>query len=522
MKTHDRWLWIELIGFEVNDPDRGVERFLANAGFVPDAVLLLLFTPDFVHLHDGLGEERLLPPDHCSYSARPLGVERNRQEWTNHQLRELVAHLRGRGIAVYASFFNLFSSWIDGQPYQSPWCAAHPEVHETDLAGHSLGCLNPLRHLSDGTLYEDWFVDRLAVTLTDYGFDGWQAADGYSSPRLPIHRADYSADMVAQFADWLGRKVPADRIWAEARADWIRFYAARWEQFFAKATRTLHAAGKKLVLNSTWTRDPYQALYRYGVDYRKLAATGIDGFVVETVSAGVSLGAESGVETNAFYDYQAMLLTMKAAVPELPLHCLNGVHDTNEQWDLLRHGPTLAEREILTLAHLFHRRGGRWEHCSAGPVACLSDSVLPHEWEWLNRRWDLGFGADVLRPRGAMLLWSDAAFERQLEAYLADRRWTPHKWLYELLSVGAPVPCIARVEELGELDGALLVPCPELLPADELAAVLGYRGGPVVLIGALPDGLPAPDVLLRAGGIACALYGARANVAWDASRARCE
>lgn len=53
-------IWMQLMGFERNDPDKGVERFLKTAGFVPDSICGLLFNADFVHLHNGMDEEYAL------------------------------------------------------------------------------------------------------------------------------------------------------------------------------------------------------------------------------------------------------------------------------------------------------------------------------------------------------------------------------------------------------------------------------------------------------------------------------
>jgi len=58
-----RWVWVELIGFDNESPDYGVRHYLDTAGFVPDLVSFLLFNPDFVHTHDGMGADRALPFD---------------------------------------------------------------------------------------------------------------------------------------------------------------------------------------------------------------------------------------------------------------------------------------------------------------------------------------------------------------------------------------------------------------------------------------------------------------------------
>ena len=62
-------IWMQLLGFNRDDPDRGAARFLDRTGFTPDNVCALLFHPDFVHLHRGMDEEYTLVPDNCAYYA---------------------------------------------------------------------------------------------------------------------------------------------------------------------------------------------------------------------------------------------------------------------------------------------------------------------------------------------------------------------------------------------------------------------------------------------------------------------
>jgi hypothetical protein len=84
-------IWLQMLAFEKNDPDRGVARFLDRTGFIPDSVAALLFHPDFIHLHKGMDEEYELFPDNCSYRAVLRNTERYRQAWTNYELRDLVS-----------------------------------------------------------------------------------------------------------------------------------------------------------------------------------------------------------------------------------------------------------------------------------------------------------------------------------------------------------------------------------------------------------------------------------------------
>jgi hypothetical protein len=159
--------------------------------------------------------------------------------------------------------------------------------------------------LADGSLFEDYFVPQLVATLEYYGFDGWHGADGWGPLPGKVEILSLSDGVVSQFAEWLPRELPTEVggacgtdqprieargewIWQHERQAWIEFYAERWEQFWRKAITALHAAGKRGVVNNAWTRGPCEVLYTYGVDYRRLAAAGVDGFVAETVVAGLS------------------------------------------------------------------------------------------------------------------------------------------------------------------------------------------------------------------------------------------
>jgi hypothetical protein len=56
---------------------------------------------------------------------------------------------------------------------------------------------------------------------------------------------------------------------------------------------TLHKENKRALINSAWTRACFEAMYRYGIDYKRIANTGVDYMVVETVATGLSLLNES-------------------------------------------------------------------------------------------------------------------------------------------------------------------------------------------------------------------------------------
>lgn len=525
----ERWMWIELIGFDNQRPDYNVAEFLDNAGFIPEGLAILFASADFVHTHQGLEREVVFPADYCSYAGKPYNVERERQAWTNHQLKGLVDELRARGIKVFFTLFNLYTSVIDGKLYRSPWCASHPELMEFTRDGQSAQCLNPLKRFSDGSWYEDCLVEQLLAVSRDYGFDGVHAADGYSSPRLPIWMADYSDDMTEQFVAMMGVELPAeilpqrgadatparvrdraDYIWRNLRGQWCEFYARRFEGLYRKVCGAMHGIGGQVVLNNAWTRDPFEAYDRYGIDYRRLAKAGVDRLILETVGAGVSIGAESGFRADLRHELDFMLGFTKACVPEMPLLCLNATGDTTENWDVLNHAPPVSEREIITLGSMFVQGEQGLKRASDGPLVCLADGINRWQWQWLRENWQAAYGRVPGKVIGASVVWSEAALGAEIEDYPARRIVSRQRIAGALQKLGAPLQVVARPEHLSASRGCIVVPRPELLAGEELRQVLEYPHGPVMMIGRQGAELPAADLCFAEGQgadqLACRVY----------------
>ncbi|WP_139995225.1 hypothetical protein [Paenibacillus paridis] len=501
--NYDRWIWIELIGFDNRESDYGVSAYLKNAAFIPDGISLLLFTPDFVHAHKGMEKEHTLPIEICSYAARPYGKHHNRQEWTNYQLRGLVEELQKHRIDVYCSFFNLFHFQDNGQDKTSEWCSKHPELYEMRKTGEAFPVINPLKRMKDGSYYEDLFVADLVTVMRDYNFDGYHGADGYTSPRLTIAEADYSDDMVEQFTRFSGVELAeslklicdgeplemekrGDWIWTHKRMEWINFCANRWGELWQKIMPALRKEGKKAVLNSVWTRDPFEALHRYGVDYKLLAASGVDAFVIESVAASMSAGAGE-IEYEPGTEFKAMIMTIKAHVPDMKLICLNAIQDTNEQWDAISHAPTLLERDIYSFSNLFMKDQQGVHRCTSGFVACLGDGISVSGWEWIMNRWNLGYEGQPERIIGTSFVWADEALYPSLERYPATRNWPAFKYLMAFIDRGAPLHTMVNVKDLQHTSGAICVTDLHLLPDQALQQVLAYRNGSSTLVGHMTE-----------------------------------
>jgi hypothetical protein len=504
-QAFEKWVWLEPIGFDNTQPDYGVAQYVDTAGFTPDAISLLMTSPDFVLQHPGMAEEVALPTDICSREGHEHNQDRKRQVWTNHQVRGLVVALRERGVAVYLSFFTAFND----NKFHREWVTDHPEVRAVfSHVGRSYN-VNSLARFQDGSYYEDFLLARLVEAMKDYGFDGWHAADGYGPLGGALYQVDCSDDMVGQFVKAGATGLPesvtqscdddveklgerARWLWRNRRRAWIEFYVDRWARFWQKAVDALHAEGKKAVINSAWGRAPFESLYRYGIDYRKIADTGVDGILVETVAAGLSMDPRAGDETR-HYDFLSMLMLIKAYVPDTKLIFLHNAQDIVEQWDTLRHAPTVMEKEIFSLTSVYHIRAeGGPARCADALLVCLGDGIHGEEWRWLRDRWDRALRVQPRRVLGATLVWSDAAVENQIDEFTNTRCWTVHRTLFRLMTRGAPVQAVVNVSDLESVQGAVLVINPHLFTEAEREKAFGYRNGPIVAVGPDMATLPEP------------------------------
>ncbi len=468
MSKYKKWCWIELIGFDNSKRDFGIRKYINNAGFIPELVSLLVFSADFVHLHNTAATNETFPPDFCSYGGRPpCGKGRIQQVWTKSELKNLIAEFHKYGVKVYFTVFDIFLNSI----FHDEWTNWHREILATTRTGKKTHSINPLLRLKDGTYYQDFFIGKLIEVLRDYNFDGFHCADGYNHLRLPLYWSDYSDDMIAQFVENEEIQLPknlsgktgsnkillekrADWIWQNKHIEWITFFVKRWEEYFRKIVKAVHDEAKQIIFNTAWTRDPFEAIYRYGIDYRKIADTGIDCFIQECPGAGNEIGAEKTVYPDFISKIMATILLTKACVPEMKIVALNHVHDANENWEVLRHAPTLLEKEIYTYPNLFyHDSKNKLKRCLEGFMVCLADGINQEEWKWLKYNWTRSFETIPGFIAGPTLLWSAEAMENQLKDFVKTRYASTHSILYQLLAKGAPVYSIADISNIDDVHG---------------------------------------------------------------------
>ena len=481
-----KWCWMELIGFDNTASDYGVSDFLQRTGFLPTGVSLLLTWVGFVFAHKGLEKETVLSPYECSYSGHASCPERTRQEWTNYQLRGLIDTLHKHGVKVYLSFFNISGSVSKG--IRDSFHERHPEVCEKNQKS----TVNMLKRLKDGSYYEDIFQEKAVKTLVDYGFDGIQLADGLSSPRLTLMASIDRDDMLQQFTENTGVEVPEDiepttYILENCYTEWVYFHANRWERFYEKFYKRLSDAGKEAMFNNAWTSGPFDALYRYGVDYRPLPKKGATCCMAEDVSAGVPILSE---EDNLYlmtdeerrrvqYQFVAKLMLLRACMPGASVCPLTNIHDTNEQWSVLDHMPTAMIRVAATNMNTYIYEGKDTKPIIKGPFYCLCDSLRASEWDFIRRAWNSAYTEDAYATAGVTLVWSDERLDKEIKSFYQERRTPTTQILSELLYASAPVNAVVRMEQLlqmpkpmGMYSGALLVTNPDLLASHELTQII--------------------------------------------------
>lgn len=501
-----RYIWMQLLGFEKNDPDKGASRYLNQIGFVPEGLCALTFHSDIVNLYHGMEEEYVLPPDVCAYYGIPRNVERERQEWTNHDLRELCRQLKAKGTGLYMSIMGVYLNDM----FHREWLTDHQELRV--LGRDYRGGLNCLKRFEDGTYFEDYFAEKLARVLVDYGFEGVHITDAFCPMGNTRYSDDFSTDMVAQFIDHTGVAVPeeiragmgddsfeaagrrGDWLWNDHRAEWLRFMVWRWEKFFRTVCGRLHAVDKKVLLLGMYCTDPFESLYLMGFDIKAVVRAGVDYIMPNILPTSVYMTGRRGEmdRPKLYHRYMNIVPLAKAQTPEGKYLSMLGVQDASEEWSVLHDAPCQLERDAYTMFGYQYVDEAGCHRAMDGLMACLGDGVSSEDWQWLNERLDIAFDMDAESVVSPLVVWSDAGHEALLDEYIRTRRWSHHKMVYAMAGHGSLIGGAVRVENIRCARGALFVPNFDLLPAAERRAVAEYRGGRVLCV-AGPDYDPAAD-----------------------------
>ena len=480
-------VWMPMIGFDKEEPDKGVAKLLERMQFKPHSTSVFLFHPDFVHQYEGLEKEYQLHPDNCAYYASPRNEERERQDWTNWDVKTLMDHLNE---AKINAFLGIMGVDINNK-YHHEFLSDHPELRQRFRTQE--WSLNVLKRFKDGTYYEDFFADKVCQVLQDYGFYGLHVADNFCPGGGGLSFNDYSLDMADQFATHTGFVFPkeiaelgdddesvtkrADWIWEHARQQWVEFYAWRWEGFWKKICDRLHAIGKKVFVLGMYCTDPFQTLYCRGVDLRRIVNAGVDYLMTNVAASGSAIGKNRPWR---YYEMAGMVPLSDVFTDGGKKLNMLGVKDGTEEWDMLHHAPTLLERDIYYLSSFFRYTPEGMKRCLDGFNVCLGDGIYKDEWKWLRERFEIGFGEIPQRVLLPTVVWSDNAFYNTLPEFIQTRRWTLHKFMVELGKTGTQTGAMVRIEHLTEQCGDLFVPNFDLLSEEEKHQIAAYRGGAVI------------------------------------------
>lgn len=485
------YVWIELIGFDNEQEDCGVGEYVDRLGFTPSGIFFLVSSVDIVNTHRGMETEYELDEYFCSYVGHLYNDERRRQRWTNFRLKKLVDSLKARGIESYVSMFDYVSP--KGE-FNHPELGTHLCVNGVE--SHPAGVYMTKR-FADGSFYEDFFLQASVKFLRDYGFTGIHLADGLCRPRYPLQWADMSDDMLSQAGITVPEGESRDTYIAKhKRREWIDFCTKRWGQYLKKVTCGIHNAGFKVVINNAWTKDPMEAEYRFGMDYRMVSELPVDLCVAENgapTTCIIDTQANSGYKQSyeerktVHHAFRASLMLTGVCMRNTKLIPLYPVRDTREQYDVIHHLPTALPKHSAAIFSSFEWEKNGLRPVISGKTYCLGDGLSRDNWKYLRLCSDNAYVKDVKSVPGATVIWSDKRNKNEIDALIAHRTPSTHRLLSLLLRRGAAVFKTAHIDNLGYVSGDILVTNPGLMPEDELEKIKNYKGGRIIYFSAVKD-----------------------------------
>ena len=504
MKTNELGLWTPLIGFDVEQKDKGAAEYLARVGCKPACICLFVNNADIVNYHvKGMPEEKVFPPDYCNYYGSPQNDLRKRQSWTNYDLRQLCGELSARGVETFMSIMGVHLS-PESEDDDTPQVGMFGYVAKQDfimehreLAIEStleLGYVNLLKRFRDGSSFGDYFIQKAYEAVCDYGMTGLHLSDSIFPQSIQSQFGDFSDDMIEQFTAATKIRLPeklllplkdpaspgigarSDYIWNKYREQWLSFISSGWEKFFTKLCKVFHAGGKKVMVNNAWTCAPFEAYYRFAIDYKALERAGVDAVCIEDQATVLFMSDGGKYRIHELMNTPAV---MKAYAPKIKHLAINYAKDSTEEGSIINHNPPADEREIYMLTSPLYIDENGADRVVDGFFVCLADSLSKQEWDWLQKRYAIAWRNEPACTLSATLVWSDRMMSAYVPEYIATRRMSTHKIVSELSRYGGKIGAVARIENLSRVSGLILVPNIDLISADELEAVANYPG-PVV------------------------------------------
>jgi len=499
---NDKYLiWSYLRCFDHDKEDYGVDEYLERVGTKPYGIAGLVYHPDFVHLHKGMDEEFSVPPQMFGYRGDPrrLPEETYRKyTWTNHQIRGLVDALHKRGVKFYLSIFGCYYKDV----LHKEWLGQNKEVLMKTVDGR-IEHLVALKHKNDGTLYEDFFIEKLTQTLSDYNMDGIHLGDAFAPLSEGLALADYSTDMVEQFTQSEHISLPDDvaatlgdesqdsivkrqkYIWYNLREEWIRFYDKRWTRFYQKLCPAVHKIGCEVANLGMYISDTLRSMYSMGTDARHITDAGVDFLTPNILPTSVRMNDVSGkcshLGHSIFHRFMPMIPALKAHAPNARLFHMLGIRDEEEEWDVLYHAPNEFERDLFT-AMAYHLV------TKDGPVRCISnhfltigDSINKGDWDRVNKFMEAAYSLKPEKILSPVLYWSETANDAMLTEHIKTRRASGTLLHGLLQEEGAYCGGSVDSHDIDSHEGVLFVPTFDLISDDERKELISKKRAVVAI-----------------------------------------
>ncbi len=533
---NENWYWTELIGFDVNKKDFGVSDFIKKVSNDIYGVSLLLYDNDFINTFQESEGECDLPLSACSYAGHPYNEDRKIQQWTNFKLKGLISELHKNNIEVVFSVFNnyTYTDYRNGKKVIGEFSAKHPEISEFCSAKFKrLDTNNMLKRFNNGEFFEDYFISKCVQFVNYYGFDGMQVADGISSHRLTIQNGDYSDDMVGQFIERMKVRLPYDiklkcdddrkehikrykYILNNLRYEYTCFISDRYAVFFKKIIKAFLQINKFIIFNNAWTKDHFEALFRYGIDYRKFYDDGIYAMMFEDVSCSLPLfsvdtwgGVRASFEYRKyfFYEYWVIQQNLKSYLPKLKQLNMTPIKDTEEQWNLIDSSPNDLKKEITKRNTSFIRTNNQFVRFSQGGFYCLSDGLQKRHWAMIKKFEDDTQIRQITDIFGAYLIHNDNIYE-ELDSYIKTRNMSSTTLQKRLLIEKFPVSSMVSVDELSDIKNPIIVANADFFDDEKITILETFTNAPMFLFGyknALKRS-PSQTIECKRSGMKCWIY----------------
>lgn len=489
-----RWLWTELLAFDSSAPGYGVENYLSTLGFQPAGISLLMGNADFVHLHHRWKQGEPFPPDVGYYlNLNQKTPKHGKGTWSCEKLCGLVRELRSRHVKV---FFSVFPTYLMNRFHQE-WLSDHQELFAEEASpegfdGMHPESLLPIKRFAGGASYASYFSSLVAEMCEDYGFDGFHLADGYNHPFKTIASGDLSDDLCGRFFSSRGMACHEDAVGSRSSllverslgiqdghlAEFMDFQRECWREFFQELAGALKMKGRALISNTSWTRDPAESLFRYGVDYADMAAAGISQLHVEAVAGSLRLfpRADESYTEDFFYVIQATLLLTAGSLPETDLVVMNSVHDETEGWSVMRDVPQMLERDISVYSNILKMSPDGWRRAASGTLSCLANGIPPEGWKKMRAWWDTALCIEPAAAHGPVLVVSEDLLRKEAGQLAKETTLITHKVVKELIQAGLGILSATTPRMARHCNGPLLIINSQWLHPDEKALIEAAPG----------------------------------------------